>query len=293
MEEQLSKIVEQLEKLGEPGILSWIAAFGPVLTLCLIVFYIFQFSRNNNRQRNEKAIEYTKEYSEKILNNITYLDRVYGLAKLNITGSLHPYDMKYFDKDEFEILCQQPGFDEVLCGQNFDQVLDKIIKRGKVLALIAERSRLPIYGGARLGPLLNDPDNFDQAILKSALVEDLKLIRSSTLNALEYMAMYFTTQIAAKKVVYNSLHHTYLRGMVYFYCYLANPELSEHDKPYPHVIKLFNMWNQKYFRKEQQRKKREENPFLNWLVDLYLLLRFRRRRKKFRKRRPHYSYRIK
>lgn len=262
MEEQLSKIVEQLEKLGQPGILSWIAALGPVLTLVIIGFYIFQFSKNYGKQRCEKAIEYAKEYSEKILNNILYLDTVYKLAGIDIDEKLDLNDMKCFTKEEFSKLCESKQEFNEISNIDYEDIISRIAERNRLSILFSERRLMMVHGGLKITQFIDGSSSsqYSADYIKNLFIKELKVIRTSTLNTLEYMAMYFTTQVASKKAVYDSLHITYLLGFRYFYCYLAKSERFREQSPYPHAIKLYNRWNRKYYAKEQARKKKQSNP---------------------------------
>lgn len=67
-----------------------------------------------------------------------------------------------------------------------------------------------------------------------------------TLNKLEYMCMYFTTNMADDNIVYKSLHQLFLKNITLLYIYIARRNNSNSDKYYCHIIELFRKWRNRY-----------------------------------------------
>lgn len=77
---------------------------------------------------------------------------------------------------------------------------------------------------------------------------------SKVLNQLEYMSMYFNTGIAEEKTVYQSLHQLYLSFVKEVYPVIAFANVNNKDKAYINVIKLFNVWNERYIENSETEK---------------------------------------
>lgn len=79
----------------------------------------------------------------------------------------------------------------------------------------------------------------------------------NTLNTLEYMCMYISSEVANEKYIYNSLHQQFLRtiALLYFEISLANTDNK--DKYYTNIIHVYNIWKNKYIDAMEEEKEIE------------------------------------
>ncbi len=79
--------------------------------------------------------------------------------------------------------------------------------------------------------------------------ERLISLIKNTLNKLEYFCMYFNSDVADNKTVYQSLHQTFFDVIQCLYVFIASMNVSDKDKYYTNVIQVFFTWREFY--KEQ------------------------------------------
>ena len=80
------------------------------------------------------------------------------------------------------------------------------------------------------------------------------------LNKLEYFAMTFNTNLADEKIVYPSLHQSFLKIVKYMYPHICNLNSGESaDKYYTQIIELYNLWKGRYIKDLKKTQEQEEN----------------------------------
>lgn len=82
--------------------------------------------------------------------------------------------------------------------------------------------------------------------LKNNMSIELKSKMSEILNRLEYVAMYLNSGIANEEIIYPSLHQVFLPFIKSCYYIIAELNSESSNKYYTNVIKLYNLWNDKY-----------------------------------------------
>lgn len=100
----------------------------------------------------------------------------------------------------------------------------------------------------------NDPEN------------NIKHIICDTLNNLEYMCMYISTNVADERCIYNSLHQQFLKVISLLYFEISFANTDNKDKYYTNIIHVYNLWKNKYikitkkenkFKRDQKKKKKK------------------------------------
>lgn len=90
---------------------------------------------------------------------------------------------------------------------------------------------------------------------------DIRSIICDTLNNLEYMCMYISTNVADEKCIYNSLHQQFLKAISLLYFEISLTNTDNKDKYYTNIIHVYNLWKKKYIKatkKEAKFKKRQK-----------------------------------
>lgn len=82
--------------------------------------------------------------------------------------------------------------------------------------------------------------------IKNNLSMELKNRMSEILNRLEYVAMYLNSGIANEEIIYPSLYQVFLPFMKSCYYIIAELNKESSNKYYTNIIKLYNLWNDKY-----------------------------------------------
>lgn len=84
------------------------------------------------------------------------------------------------------------------------------------------------------------------------------------INKLEWLAMYFTNNIADSSTVYQSLYQVYLKTVISQYIDVSQRNKNGHEKFYVNLIELYNEWSskkRKYEKKSEKLKKANSNIY--------------------------------
>lgn len=143
--------------------------------------------------------------------------------------------------------------------QQFD--IDKIINKVKFI-------NLEDFDLEELNTLYEkrDIDSYKELMIKNDSDNKIRHLICDTLNALEYMCMYISTNVADERCIYNSLHQQFLKviSLLYFEISLVNTD--DKDKYYTNIIHVYNLWKNKYIKitkkedklKEKQKKDKKK-----------------------------------
>lgn len=87
----------------------------------------------------------------------------------------------------------------------------------------------------------------------------LRTFIMETLNSLEYMCMYISTNVADEKYIYNSLHQMFLQSIQTLYICISTLNTDDKDKYYTNIIHVYNLWKDRYLKfckKEEKFRKK-------------------------------------
>jgi hypothetical protein len=240
MVDQLQRISEQLSKLGEPNWCFDLTSIGSLLTVLVISFYIYQYSKNNKRKKYEKALEYANIYAKEIIPAIGYILGIYKRANISeILHKIEQYDLVCFDQDELN---------RILSNEEQNKCKDAIYSVS-INEFIAARE---MYLGAPLPDVLEKINISELTsekrtkIIRKYLLYEFEGIQCNSLNLLESMAMGFSLRVADREVVYSSLHQTFFRTIQVLYFTIASHNKTETDKFFTYVTDLYVSWRKKY-----------------------------------------------
>ena len=196
----------------------------------------------NEKDEAEKAIKLAEIYVNEIINNISYLNVVYKMLGISkIISYINTTKMKQFDKYELDELLteeQQQEIEKKLTDIDTEILISarQTFIKNKDINIMEKISQIAVP----------DENQVPKEIVKIVLNNEFISIKSETLNKLEYICMYFNTKVANSKVVYQSLHQTFLKSIKLLYYDMAKININIKDKYYTNIIKLFNEWNMMY-----------------------------------------------
>lgn len=83
-----------------------------------------------------------------------------------------------------------------------------------------------------------------------------------TLNELEYISMYISTNVADEKYIYNSLHQQFFKAISLLYISISLINTDVKDKYFTNIIKVLDIWKKKYIKheKKEMKFKKKLNP---------------------------------
>lgn len=206
--------------------------------------YIYKkdYYLKNKKNEIEKAIQLAEVYANEIIYNIQYLLIVYSrLGITKIIDDVKSSKMCQFDNDELDELLNIKQQDEI--KRKLSKIESDILLKARQ-AFIRKKEinlidKISYY-------VIPSDNNIKPEIINSILNDEFDMIKCETLNKLEYFCMNFNSGIANDKMVYQSLHQTFLRNVKFLYFDIALLNKSGKDKYYTNIIKLFNKWNSIY-----------------------------------------------
>lgn len=142
--------------------------------------------------------------------------------------------------------------------------IDKIINKINFI-------QLEDFDLEELHSLYNDSDinKYQKLIQENDSKHKIRDLICDTLNKLEYMCMYISTNVADEKYIYNSLHQQFLKVIALLYLEISSTNINSKDKYYTNIIHVYNLWKNKYikaskkedaFKKKQKQKKKKLLP---------------------------------
>ena len=183
---------------------TWIQIFANIGVLFSIAIGVWQYCKGKKLQQVQKAIEIAEDF-QKIIPGISIILDSFEKSEVSSNiKSLNNENMLYFDKEELEKNIPEQVVKKI------DELYSKLEKEGVSVDDKAPRVTVSI---------------------------------GSILNKLEVMAMYFNTNVANEKVVYQSLHQLYFAIIKVAYVKIARVNVNEKDKYYTNVIELFRKWS--------------------------------------------------
>lgn len=111
-----------------------------------------------------------------------------------------------------------------------------------------------------------DIDSYKKVLDTNDSEHKYRRLICDTLNNLEYMCMYISTNVANEKCIYNSLHQQFLKAISLLYFEISLINTDHKDKYYTNIIHVYNLWKNKYikaikrenkFKKKQKKQKKK------------------------------------
>lgn len=179
------------------------------------------------RVRSKEAIELTQFYKDNIINKISIITKVYKETKiLAILDKIKIDSMKNFDVGELNSVLSQADRDEI----------EKIRMSKEFENVILSHAD---YFDIDLSKVSEE----DKDMVEKIVINQFKVLSQQLLNNLEYFAISFNCKIAEEKIIYQSLHQTYIRIVSHMYYEISKNNKTGEQKLYTNVIDLFNVWN--------------------------------------------------
>lgn len=229
----------------------WVAV-GAIGTICALAFAANQIllmqkqaKFDSDWRRKEKASELSKFYAEEIIPRMSYANRIIMAIHLDkLMRGVSKVTIKEFSKRELDDLA----------GQNIINEINSAIANLDVNVFKRARSRLREDQRLSISSKEGSQD-------KNYYINEYHQIVSDMLNKLEYFSMCLNSDIADKKLLYQSLHQTFFAIVTQFYYALAKANNTIEDRYYTHITKLYFVWMKEYGRKCDKAKKELLNDY--------------------------------
>jgi hypothetical protein len=257
MESYLEAITDLLTSIAAPSLLSWIAAIGSSLTLLVVCFYIFQYINNNRRHKYEKAIEYANIYANEVLPQMGYIYELYDSA--NVEDILHKVrnaklsDFDYTEYDAILTANEKRNFENAFRNLDLNkyvQAHEKHFQNPYPYCITSlDLENIPEY--------IEPAKNVEKMLIQMYSFEYDKLCEH-ILNTLETIAMGYILKVANEKVVYCSLHQSFIKTAEILYLKIAPKNIKPEDKLYSYIARLYREWKTRSEDSKTQKAKLSE-----------------------------------
>ena len=274
---KLEKINPPISNIESQSLYAWginIQNWGEWISLITIVYTagwaIFQYKKSDITKKRDNAGKIVNEFSETIVDDFSVLNLVIQNTVIQEyvpnEELINKNKLKYFTVDEVRYIFRN---DKIV-----DEYKQKILKeRNKLddIYHIILYMRKHDYGANLIEEYKKDPTQMSVSLktIKRFVKNEYKHIpyhfreyEVKVLNKLEALCLDIFTKAADSRVMYLSLHQSFLRTIRNLYMDIATLNVDTKNKYYIHVISVYNEWVNWYidsYRKETRRYKKKSN----------------------------------
>ncbi len=229
-----------------------------LLVTIISVFCAFKaYGHQKERSKKETACNLAREYAGSMcrLTDINQVFEASGYTKL--VKSTFPMDnISEFNKSEMNKLLAKANI-------SMNDVMDKILKPDPMLLLFYRQLKLDssLNGNQDIMAYLekNQETGEVSVINDSLLKRDFLNDISDLLNSLECFSMNCMYGVADEKLLYQSLHQTFLSTVWSLYPFISGVNKSNEDKYYTNLISLFELWKNRLYEITAAAEKKRNN----------------------------------
>lgn len=253
----------QIAEFGLSSVQAAINALLLVLTLVSVVCAFIAYKHQKLRAKKDASCTLASFYANDILLRLGPVNHVMtrsGIAE-RIKQSFPLDKISAFTMDEAETITADGAESLSPLISDLESIDPRIIYGTKILhaTTIEERHELATEYVSKT----TDPDSGEtSSSLAHADLLSFEFRRDviRLLNNLEWFAMNFRYNLADEKILYQSLHQTYLSNVWSLYLYICLNNQPGAAKYFTNTIWLFNLWNARLRKLEKRAlKKREKN----------------------------------
>lgn len=223
-----------------------------IITALSVFIALISYLFSKKSLKKTKSCELAKYYIDNILPKIDYISKVFNSTKL---GSLlreifKPDEILVFDYNEMMSFLKDKYTEEDIMNKINNIDPEHLIKI-RLSAAKNSVERNEIISSC----VLKDTEDSAVTIEKNYLINDFTKLIMELLNELEWFSLHFTYKLADEKLVYQSLHQTFISNVQTLYFFISRINKSPSEKYYTNVIHLYRSW---YDCKVRQQKKQRE-----------------------------------
>ena len=230
--------------------------FGTMLVAAVSAFCAF-LAYHNQRTRSAKsaACDLAKYYANNIIERYTFVDDVYSSnGYTELVKKIFPISkIKEFTYQEMLDFIKESS--NGACPlKNAPSIPDELFLKYK-LCNVKSAAEQAQYAHQNSQHKMIEEDESK----KNPLQNDLHVVEGKLLNDLEWFSMQCRYGVADEKLLYQSLHQTFLAEVQLLYLQISIVNRSSEDKYYTNTIWLFEKWKNrlmKYRAKNQRAKDR-------------------------------------
>lgn len=206
----------------------------------IIAMSVYTYQKKEKRKHNAYIL--AEKYAENILPRAREIGTILeAIGATNHIKNVSEFDK--FDNNELKSLLNVTGFGIKNYEKLFEQIDRKIITES-IIKCGGEKNSNMWYN------LIEDEEN------KSLYFCGFQKYVINFLNELEPFCMLLRYNIAEERLIYQSLHQTFLKHMKNWYFFISKDNQIDDNRYYDNIIWLYEKWSH---RKKAQKKKMHKN----------------------------------
>ena len=202
----------------------------------VIAFCAYKLQRKSLRKQNACII--AERYAREFLPRIRYIHKILELTGNKAISHKFRGFSAFTEKELTELL------------QNAESSLNDFQNK---LATITEENLKQAFAFSGCSEVVASRHNALLTIAKEYVDDQHRNVRSSSLykcildmlNELEAVAVLLRYNIADEKLIYQSLHQTFLSEMQNWYFFISDQNRNDQDRYFGNLIWLYNTWNKR------------------------------------------------
>lgn len=235
----------------------WYTIVGLVITAS---WSMYQYTKNVSRKQQEKGAEIAKLFANDLLRKCSILGSVILKSEIETLFKLEEHDYRVFrnfDRAEIYDIYKKDNNVDLMFSKLKQIIMSEEIQKIYIDCL-KENIKFPSSDTLDKYSDIFILDNSNMPVCFHELV-------SLTLNELEYVSMYISSQAAGSKYVYQSLHQIFLRTVKLLAPIIALQNKDYSDKYYTNIIFVYNEWAElrQIDLKKEKINKEKANKILN------------------------------
>ncbi|MBD5152392.1 MAG: DUF4760 domain-containing protein [Oscillibacter sp.] len=220
----------------------------------------------NQRERGAKAAacDLAKYYASNIIERSAFIDDVYSSNGFTeMVKKVFPIGkIKVFTRQEMVDFIKDYEVDIDSFCEKAISIPDELILKHQLRYAKSAADRVQYVQEYSLqGNIDIDGDDLQKANL---LRDDFQVAVGLLLNDLEWFSMQCRYGVADEKLLYQSLHQTFLAEVQLLYFFISFHNENSEDKFYTNVIWLFELWRNRLMK--YKKKNQMEKAMANWQV---------------------------
>lgn len=239
---------------------NWSICFTMCGLIITALWSTYQYTKNVSRKQQEKGAEIAKLFANDLLRKCSILGSVILKSEIETLFKLEEHDyrvFKNFDREEiYDIYKKDKNVDLMFFKLKQIIISDEIQK----IYINCLKENINFQSSDK-------PDNYSDIFIlsNSNMPACFHELISLTLNELEYVSMYISSQAAGSKYVYQSLHQIFLRTVKLLAPIIALQNKDYSDKYYTNIIFVYNEWTElrQIDSKKEKKNKEKANKILN------------------------------
>lgn len=213
-----------------------------IITLISVIIATLVYEYQRNEKKKDKAFQIAKQYATDIIPTGRFINQVLSSIEATQYTKVFAEKMKTFDNAELCSLLNEQSLDI----QGYYRLFEKI--NSDIIQLCMVKSGINI----NIKICYTTIEEQDETTKKELYAIFFKKFVMDFLNNLESLAMLLKYNLADEKIIYQSLHQTFLAYMSNLYYFIAEENYLNDSRYYENIIWLYRLWKK---RECKQRKK--------------------------------------